>query len=185
MFSDPQGPSPPIPRLLEANRRIHRHWRVRIVNALQSQGVQPQHRSRRECTLRNARKAAPLRSRAGDPPHIPRRPSIAPEDHFSSVCRGRGSCVACASRRLGFFGREREPFGQGHGKCANLACPLLRLHTCHGRHLLPILHELEPVSDSASGGCGWTCRFRQRKSGLDRGAGASSGWTEMKLKRAA
>jgi len=180
-FAVPERPSPPISHFLRANCRVNCHWIVRIFHTVQEQGLRSRSRTRRQCPSHDSRGTRSIRCRARDPPHLPRRPSIAPQDNHNRICGSRRCCASSTLRRVGYTRRQCRPPQQGSRRCTALARIVLRVDTSDGGHLLHVLHELEPVSDSPSCGCCGNCRFPQWQQGSDGGAGAPVGWTEMMM----
>lgn len=70
---------------------------------------------------------------------------------------------------------------EGYVCRTNLACPLLWLDYCHGRHLLSILLELEFIPDSPCGRCCWINRILEWKQSPVRSAEPKIGRREIGL----
>lgn len=61
---------------------------------------------------------------------------------------------------------------KGFGKLAHLSHVILRFYLSNGRSLFHVLHLVELVPDSPSGGCHWTSHFLERKQSSSRGSRA-------------
>ena len=64
-------------------------------------------------------------------------------------------------------------------RCTHLACAFLRQYSSYRRHLLYVLHIVEPFSDVTSAhSCGHS-GFRQWQQSVDRGTREETCWVEM------